>query len=166
MSDNARQIYHDDVTKWEHFPRYWSFMDYCGGFTSTWLIETVIPSSKIRVTDLCEGNSLVTGENHFMNKLFWCLSTPLTNLYIYIFKNNIYILWWLSLARLTSFIISIVTSPTVIPHTNVLFLTTAWLQSSWRYRIRVLMLTGRFFRWKHAHFDCNLAHGQSNRLGT
>ena len=35
-------------------------------------------------------------------------------------------LWYFSLARLTPFAISIMTSPTVVPDTNVLFLATAW----------------------------------------
>ena len=26
----GRRIIHDDVIKWKHFPRYWTFVRYCG----------------------------------------------------------------------------------------------------------------------------------------
>ena len=48
---------HDDVIKWNHFPRNWPFVR--GIHRSRWWWTKI---SKPRVTGLCEGNSPVTGE--------------------------------------------------------------------------------------------------------
>ena len=58
--------------------------------------------------------------------VMWLFAHSESGFCIYCLEGSLVPFWWgLSLARLTPFAISIMTSPTVVPYTNVLFLATA-----------------------------------------
>ena len=89
----------------------------------SWNSQSVAASTGFSRSKMLPRNPIWTS----LTWVMWLFAHSESGFCIYCLEGSLVPFWWgLSRARLTPFVISIMTSPTVVPDTNVLFLATAW----------------------------------------